>query len=142
MLLYKTRTKTALTLLFFLLFGGCSDNASITKSEKDLHDVKCMRLVVFSQNKFLETTMQKLYNFDENCTYKLEVSQKSDIVCNSNHNANKKALSNFPSSYIRFDLYKGTKSIYSYYKDLTHPATKEDLEDAFEKLKQDCELSS
>ncbi len=126
-----------LTLLLLTAFSGCSDNATITKSEKDLHNVKCMRLVIFPPNKFLETTMNRLYNFDENCSYKLEVSQKSGIVCNSNQNADRKALSNFPSGFVRLDLYKGYKNIYSYYRDLTHKTTKEDLKKAFEKLEQD-----
>ena len=125
------------TLLLLAMFSGCSDDATITKSEKDLHNIKCMRLVIFPPNKFLETTMNKLYNFDENCSYKLEVSQKSGIVCNSNQNADRKALSNFPSGFIRLDLYKGYKNIYSYYRDLTHKTTKEDLKKAFERLEQD-----
>ncbi len=126
-----------LTLLLLTAFSGCSDDTTITKSEKDLHNVKCMRLVIFPPNKFLETTMNRLYNFDENCSYKLEVSQKSGIVCNSNQNADRKALSNFPSGFVRLDLYKGYKNIYSYYRDLTHKTTKEDLKKAFERLKQD-----
>ena len=119
------------------LLAGCSDNASITKSSKDLKDVDCMRLVVFPPNKFLTTTMQSLYKFDENCSYKLEVSQKSGIVCNSNQNADKKILANFPSGYIRLDLSKGSKNIFSYYKDLTNRATKEDVTKAFDSLKNE-----
>ena len=126
-----------LTLLLLAAFSGCSDNnATITKSEKDLHNVKCMRLVIFPPNKFLETTMNRLYNFDDNCNYRLQVSQKSGIVCNSNQNAARKTLSNFPSGFIRLDLYKGYKNIYSYYRDLTHKTTKEDVKEAFESLKE------
>nr|WP_275714080.1 hypothetical protein [Sulfurimonas sp. SAG-AH-194-L11] len=136
MLLYRTNTKILLTLLLLLLIEGCSDNASITKSEKDLHEVKCMRLVFVTQDEHLETRMRKLYSFDVNCTYVLKVSYKSNIVCNSNQNADKKVLSSFPSSYIRLELNKDTKSIYSYYKDLKHPVAKEDLEDAFQSLLQ------
>jgi len=127
-------------LLLVALFSGCSDNdATITKSEKDLHNIKCMRLVIFPPNKFLETTMKELYNFDANCSYRLEVSQKSGIVCNSNQNAAQKALSNFPSGFIRLDLYKKRKVIYSYYKDLTHKTKKEDVKKAFESLEQDIQ---
>ena len=124
-------------LLLLTVFSGCSDNnATITKSEKDLHHIKCMRLVVFPPNRFLETTMNRLYNFDKNCSYKLQVSQKSGIICNSNQNAVRKTLSNFPSGFIRLDLYKGYKNIYSYYRDLTHKTTKEDVKKAFERLKE------
>ena len=121
--------------IFLFLLAGCSDDASIRKSSKDLKDVTCMRLVVFPPDKFLTTTLQPLYNFDENCSYKLEVSQKSGIVCNSNQNADKKILANFPSSYIRLDLTKDCKNIFSYYRDLTHRATKEDVKKAFDTLK-------
>ena len=125
------------TLLLLVAFSGCSDNnATITKSEKDLHHIKCMRLVIFPPNKFLQTTMKKLYNFDTNCSYKLKISQKSGIVCNSNQNADRKALSNFPSGFIRLDLYKGYKNIYSYYRDLTHKTTEEDVKKAFESLRE------
>jgi len=126
-------------LLFILLvaLNNCNDdNVTIIKSEKELHNVQCMRLVIFPPNQFLETTMNKLYNFDGNCKYKLEVSQKSGIVCNSNYNADKKALSNFPSGFIRLDLYNGRKIIYSYYRDLTHKTTKKDLQKAFKNLEE------
>ena len=123
--------------IFLFLLAGCSDNASITKSSKDLKDVRCMRLVVFPPNKFLTTTMQSLYNFDDNCSYKLEVSQKNGIVCNSNQNADKKILADFPSGYIRIDLLKGAKNIFSYYRDLTHRAKKEDVTKAFDSLKKE-----
>ena len=128
------------TIIFLFLLAGCSDNVSITKSSKDLKDVDCMRLVVFPPNRFLTTTMRSLYNFDENCSYKLEVSQKSGIVCNSNQNADRKILANFPSGYIRLDLSKGNKNIFSYYKDLTQRATKEDVKKAFDSLKRELHL--
>lgn len=121
------------------LFTACSDNATITKSKKDLKDVQCMRLVIFPPNKFLSETMHKLYNFDENCSYKLSISQKSGIVCNSNQNADKKILANFPSGYIRLDLSKDYKNIFSYYKDLTHKANKEDIKKAFEALQEEID---
>ena len=121
------------------LFTACSDNATITESKKDLKDVKCMRLVVFPANKFLSQTMHELYNFDENCSYKLSISQKSGIVCNSNQNADKKILANFPSGYIRLDLSKDYKTIFSYYRDLTHRVNKEDVRKAFESLQEEID---
>ncbi|WP_457744028.1 hypothetical protein [Sulfurimonas sp.] len=127
--------KTLCFISLLLFVSGCSDDATITKSPSDLQDVNCMRLVLFPPNKLFTQTLTQLYNFDENCSYRLEASQKSSIVCNSNQNADKKALSNFPSGYIRLDLYKGYKSIYSYYKDLTHRVEKEDIQKAFDNLK-------
>ena len=119
-----------------LLLAACSDNATIKESKEDLKDVNCMRLVVFPPDKFLSETVQKLYDFDDNCSYRLSISQKSGIVCNSNQNADKKILANFPSGYIRLDLTKGSKTIFSYYRDLTHKADEEDVQRAFVRLQK------
>ena len=121
--------------MIFLL-SGCSDNATITESKEDLKDVNCMRLVVFPPDKFLSDIVQKLYDFDDNCSYRLSISQKSGITCNSNQNADKKILSSFPSGYIRLDLAKGSKTIFSYYRDLTHKADEEDVKKAFTTLQK------
>ena len=120
--------------MILLLFTACSDNDTITTSKEELKDVNCMRLLIFPPDKLLSETMQKLYKFDENCSYILSVSQKSGITCNSNQNADKKILANFPSGYIRMDLTKDSKTIFSYYRDLTHRADKEDVKRAFESL--------
>ena len=119
-----------------LLLTACSDNATIKESKEDLKDVNCMRLVVFPPDKFLSETVQKLYDFDDNCSYRLSISQKSGIVCNSNQNADKKILANFPSGYIRLDLIKASKTIFSYYRDLTDKADEEDVQKAFERLQE------
>ena len=120
-------------ILFF--FTACNDdNATIKISKKDLKNVNCMQLVVFPEDKFLNDTVQTLYKFSDNCNYKLFISEKNDIICNSNQNVDKKILANFPSSYIRLNLTKGTQSIFYYYKDLTHKANKDDLKKAFRNL--------
>ena len=127
----KLVVESIFILITIFLLSGCSDNATITESKEDLKDVKCMRLLVFPPDKFLSETMHTLYNFDENCTYRLSVSQKNGITCNSNQNADKKILANFPSGYIRLDLTKGAKTIFTYYRDLTDKANKEDVQRAF-----------
>ena len=122
-----------------LLVTACSDNAMVKESKEDLKDVNCMRLVVFPPDKFLSDTVQKLYDFDDKCPYTLIISQKSGITCNSNQNADKKILANFPSGYIRLDLTKGSKTIFSYYRDLTDRVDKgdeEDIQRAFERLQE------
>jgi len=95
-----------------------------------------MKLIVFPPDKFLSEIVQKLYKFDENCSYKLSFSQKSGITCNSNQNADKKILANFPSGYIRLDLTKDSKTIFSYYRDLTDRADEEDVKKAFATLQK------
>ncbi len=123
-------------LIVIFLLSACSDNATIIESKEDLKDVNCMKLVVFPPDKFLSEIVQKLYKFDENCSYKLSVSQKSGITCNSNQNADKKILANFPSGYIRLDLTKDSKTIFSYYRDLTDRADEEDVKKAFATLQK------
>jgi hypothetical protein len=99
--------------------------------------VKCLNLVVFPPDSMIESTLKKLYTFSTECPYTLKVSKKSGIACNSNQNADKKALSAFPSSYIRMDVSKSNKAIYSYYKDLTQTPSKEDITTAFHRLQKD-----
>jgi len=117
-------------------FFGCSDddNATVIQSKQELQNVKCMRLVVFPPDKFLSDAAHKMYHFSKNCSYTLTLSQKSGIACNSNQNASQKILANFPSGYIRLELTKGDKTIFSYYKDLTHKVEKRDIQKAFETL--------
>ena len=132
----RLAVKTIFILIVIFLLSGCSDNAIITESKEDLKNVNCMRLVIFPPDNFSSEIMHKLYNFDENCSYQLSVSQKSRITCNSNQNADKKILSSFPSGYIRLDLAKGPKNIFTYYRDLTDRADNEDVQRAFATLQK------
>jgi hypothetical protein len=122
--------------IFSTFFIGCGDDASVVKYDKNLH-IKCLRLVVFPPNNLISSTLKELYNFSNKCEYELQASQKSGITCNSNQNAPQKTFSNFPSGYFRLDIYKNGKPIYSYYKDLTHKTTKEDIKRGFDRLRDD-----
>lgn len=99
--------------------------------------IPCLRLVVLPSDKVLESTLHNLYSFDEECEYRLEVSKKGGIVCNSNQNAAKKTLSNFPSTYLRMDVSKNSKPVYSYYIDLLDSVSSEDVKSGFNRLHQD-----
>ncbi len=122
--------------LFFL--QGCSDNAIVTIFDKKITEekIECLKLVVFPPDEMLETTLKQLYTFDEDCSLKLEVSKKGGIVCNSNQNSQKKALSNFPSSYLKMQI-SSNKIHYSYYIDLSDDVTSEDIKKAFARIKKD-----
>ena len=126
--------KKSIFISIIFLLTACSDNATIIESKEKLKNVSCMKLIVFPANIFLSQTMQKLYKFDDNCSYRLSISQKSSIICNSNQNADKKILANFPSGYIRLDLTKDNQTIFSYYRDLTRKTDKEDVKRAFNSL--------
>jgi hypothetical protein len=45
-------------------------------------------------------------------------------------------MANFPSGYVRIELYKKNKNIFSYYRDLTHKTTQEDLKKGFDVLEE------
>ena len=96
-----------------------------------------MRLVVFPPDELLEQTLNGLYEFTSDCEYRLEVSKKGGIVCNSNQNAPKKTFSNFPSTYLRMDVSKGKEQVYSYYIDLLDSVSEDDVKSAFSRMKKD-----
>ena len=128
---------------FFILFFlfGCSDNATVNIFDKKITQskIQCIKLVVFPPDKLLESELKKLYKFQNSCELKLEASQKSGITCNSNQNVQKKALSNFPSSYLKLQL-SNKNLLYSYYIDLDHKVTKNDIIKAFKRIKKDLKL--
>ncbi|WP_156022353.1 hypothetical protein [Sulfurimonas hongkongensis] len=105
-------------------------NEKIAKEE-----ITCMKLVVFDKD--VKETLQELYSFDESCDKWLEVSLKSSITCNSNQNVDKKILSNFPSSYLRMQLYKGKILFFSYYIDLEEEVSKKDVKNAFLRVQKE-----
>jgi len=125
------------TLLTF--FYGCSDNAQVNIFDKKLAKTKveCMKLLVFPPDLEVQTTLEKLYSFDESCSVKLEVSLKRGIVCNSNQNSDKKILSNFPTSYLRMQISKNKTLFYSYYIDLKDAVSAKDIESAFKRIQKD-----
>jgi len=128
--------KTFVSVLAFFVMIGCSDDATVVSYE-EVDSIPCMRLVVFPPDKQIESVVKSLYSFDSSCEYRLVVAKKSGIVCNSNQNAQEKALSSFPSGFIRFDLYKKNKPLYSYYKDLTTQVKDSDIKKGFERLQKD-----
>ncbi|MEN8303003.1 MAG: hypothetical protein ABFQ64_02885 [Campylobacterota bacterium] len=96
-----------------------------------------MRLVVFPSDEAVEKRLHSLYKFTPDCEYRLKVSKKGGIVCNSNQNAPKKTLSSFPSTYLRMDLSKDNRALYSYYIDLLDSVSEDDLKSAFARVKKD-----
>ncbi|WP_457602444.1 hypothetical protein [Nitratifractor sp.] len=101
---------------------------------------KCLRLDPLTTDPAVAEILKKLYPFTPQCPYRLSVTTKERIRCNSNANAAEKTLSNFPSAFVRLELYRGTQLLYSYYRDLTHEADADDLERAFKRFEKDCAL--
>ena len=129
----------SLLLISAFLLSGCSDNAIVNTFDKNIskNKISCLRLVVFPPNETAESLLRGLYDFNPDCEYRLEVSQKGGIVCNSNQNAAKKTLSNFPSTYLRMDVSKNGRAVYSYYIDLLDEVNEDDVKRAFIRVKKD-----
>lgn len=132
--------KPFISLFFLLLFlHGCSDSATVNIFDKTISKTKieCMSLVVFAPDEEIQKTLNGLYSFEKQCSIKMDVSHKSSIVCNSNQNSQQKALSNFPTSYLKIQISKDGKLFYSYYIDLKDAVTQKDIKVAFERIKKD-----
>ncbi len=99
-----------------------------------------MRLVVFPPDEKITKVINPLYPFNNNCDFSLNISKKSGITCNSSFNIDKKALTQFPTSYLNITLKKKSRMIYSYYIDLEKDVVKSDLERGFQRLESDLKL--
>ncbi len=121
-----------------LLLSACDDGAYVNYYDKSLknHKLECLSYIP-SSNNALDKKLLTLYKFDKNCKYTLVLSYKTGIVCHSPYNVPSKVNSNFPSAFIELDVKKGFKTVYSYYKDLTSKPDTGDLENAFERLRED-----
>jgi hypothetical protein len=132
-----------LYLSLVLLFLGCSSDNAMTKVyQQNLpkDGFSCLKLQVFPPNEKVEESFKKLYSFNENCEFTLQVEVKGGITCNSNHNLQKKALGAFPSSYINMQLNQKSQKIYSYYIDLKEDVNDKDIQNAFERMSEELNL--
>ena len=130
-----------LILLALFFFTACEhDDAFVNKYDKTLTKTECLSFIPSLLDSELNDAVKSLYSFSESCVYSLKASQKSGIVCNSNQNVQKKVLSNFPSTYLRLDVYRESQIVYSYYKDLSTKPSQEDIEKAFLRLTKDIGL--
>jgi len=121
------------------MLSGCSDNAMVTTYDKQIINEKipCMRLVVFPPDNEIQKTLEVMYSFKKECNFTLNVSNKGGITCNSTQNATNRALSNFPSSYLKIELKKESSLLYSYYIDLKSDVKESDIKNAFNRIKND-----
>ena len=129
-------------LLPLLFLFGCGNKPMTTVYDKSILNKKltCLQLSVMPQNRQISSTLQHLYDFNQTCSHRLDVSFKQSIVCNSHYNAQSKALGKMPSSYLKMELRHGLKLQYSYYIDLDHKPTKEDVEEGFKQIREDLEI--
>ncbi len=125
----------ALIVCSFFITACDDSNVYVNFYDKSIQKLPCLSLDDSLQD--YKELLSKEYHFKQNCPYKLILASANNIVCKSPFNASTKATTNFPSSYIELDVKKNFQLIYSYYKDLTHKTTKDDISDGFERLKRD-----
>jgi len=129
-------------ILFSILFTACSDNSIVTIYDKNIlkDNSKCIELIIFPANKTIEETLKKQYNFQDNCTLKFEVFTKGRIHCNSNQNSQTKAMGKMPSAYLRMEITKENKTLYTYYIDIKDEILPLHVENGFARMKKDLKI--
>jgi len=135
--------KYLLSVLPFL-YAGCSDNSISTLYDTSYKNrsIPCLKLSIFPKSQDMKSYLKKLYPFKQKCEYILLVSYKADIVCNSNQNAPRKTLSNFPNSYLRMEINRNMNNlIYSYYIDLNDKVSKDDIKNGFRNIKKNLKFN-
>lgn len=131
-----------LYLLLLILFTACDDRSIVKVHDESVTKAKipCLRLLLFPSDEKVRQMFAKQYPFDAECPLTFEVSQKSEIVCNSTHNSDAKALSAFPSSFLSIRIKKQGRTLYTYYVDLDDKVSRSDVEDAFSRIQKELIL--
>ena len=134
--------KVSMLLPFLVLLVGCNDNSIVTVYDKSIkeQDINCLRLSSLTMDKNISSYIKKYYNFTDECLYSLNISYKSSIVCNSPYNASQKNLSSFPNSYLNMEIRKGFNLEYSYYIDLQHKPTMDDIKKGWDRIVKDLDI--
>ena len=133
-----------IALSVIILFSACEDKSVSTLYDKSYKNraIPCLKLSIFPKNAQMEQTLKNLYPFKQKCEYLLLVSYKAGIVCNSNQNAARKTLSNFPNSYLRMEINRNMNDlIFSYYIDLNDKVSKGDLEKGFKSIQKNLKFN-
>ena len=129
-------------LIFAIWLNGCQDNSIVTIYDKSIQKqhINCLRLTVVPEDKNITSYISQYYKFTDTCPYSLNISYKSSIVCNSPYNASQKNLSSFPNSYLNMEIRKGMSLEYSYYIDLQHKPTADDVQKGWERIVKDLDV--
>jgi len=128
-----------------VLLTACNDDKAMVTcydSAVKTHPITCLGLQIVPEDQQMREVLLRLYPFGKGCAQRLSVSYKSGIVCNSAYNAPQKALSNFPNSYLNMEIRKGMTLQYSYYIDLDHKPTSDDIERGFSRMQKELNFLS
>jgi hypothetical protein len=136
----KTKQWASVVLVVYItILSGCEEKAMVNIYDKNIlkNPPTCLSLSVIPEDQAMKNVLEKSYAFDLSCPYRLDVSYKNGIHCNSNQNSDRKALSAFPSSYLRMEIRRGMRLLYSYYIDLPQSASPEDVERGIKRIVKD-----
>ena len=104
------------------------------------HPPTCLALSPIYHDKKTRLILKNIYPFRADCPYRVTLSTKTNIHCNSNQNSERKALSSFPTSFIRIEIRQGMRLVYSYYVDLPNRPDTSEIISAFNKVSKDIRL--
>ncbi len=135
----KTGYLSALIAVFFLTACTQKPVVKIYPQAKEAR-IKSLALAVYPPDPKIEKSFKALYRFDPSADTVLKIYHKEGISCNSNQNAQQKALSKFPHNFLRMELARGRVLYYSYYIDLDEKVDEEDIRRAFGRMKRDLEI--
>ena len=126
-------------LFFLVLVSGCEDKALVKVYDQKILQTPptCLALSVIPEETSIEQALKQQYRFDPTCPWRLEVHYKNNIRCTSNQNSDRKALSAFPSSYLRMEIRRGMRLLYSYYIDLPQRAKNGDAKRGLSRIIED-----
>ena len=126
-----------------LLLTACQEKMKpiVIKNSSLETPISCLNLNILDQEDELVKHLNQFYKFKKSCNYRLTLTYKQDIVCNSSYNVGLKSTGKFPKSFLKLEVRKGLKVLYSYYVDLYSNADSDDVEEGFLRLKNDLLLN-
>ena len=132
-----------LLLSLLLLLTACQEKMKpiVIKNSSLETPISCLNLNILDQEDDLVNQLNQLYKFKKSCNYRLTLTYKQDIVCNSSYNVGLKSMGKFPKSFLKLEVRKGLNVLYSYYVDLYSNANNDDVEEGFSQLKNDLLLN-
>jgi hypothetical protein len=133
---YKIFAKFFAILVVIFIFG-CNNKEYITIQDKNItkEPLPCLGLDPMNLQ-FANDALSDIYNFDKSCHYRISITTRGHIHCNSSFNSSTKANSAFPTAYVRLELKDGMNTAFSYYVDLTSPPDNSDIKRAFEVMRE------
>lgn len=125
-----------------LLFFGCGKKPIVRIYDRnEVGKIECLAPHIYPDNMQIEVFIKGKSIFSKGCDTFLYIEHRENIRCNSNQNSSIKALSQMPHNFLRMEVKRGSKPIYSYYIDLDAPVDEDDLERAFMRLNRDLKIS-